>query len=53
MTRIPIDGFMRMPALANREDWFKFVDWKGDGRLDVEELAVVLAAVLPIDEAKA
>lgn len=50
VTRKPVDGFMRMPLLRDRTAWFQFADWKCDGQLDVEELAAICSAMLPIDE---
>merc|ERR1712176_920761 len=49
VTRKPVDGFVRMPDLSDFGPWFEFVDWKGDGVVDVEELAVIIAALLPVD----
>merc|ERR1712107_490257 len=49
MTRKPVDGFMRMPSLADRRDWVRFVDWNGDGRLSTGEVGAAIAATLPID----
>jgi len=39
-----------MPSTDDRQAWLKFADWNEDGNLDVSELAIVIAAMLPVDE---
>lgn len=51
VTRKPIDGFMRVPTLTDRRGWARFADWRGQGLIPVAELAAVISATLPIDEA--
>lgn len=48
VTRKPVDGFQRMPPLEERTRWVEFVDWKGDRRLNVADLALAVAAMLPV-----
>jgi len=49
VTRKPIDNFMPVPPLDDRRRWVEFVDWRRDGRLNVEELSTALAAALFAD----
>eukprot|EP00929_Paragymnodinium_shiwhaense_P102223 TRINITY_DN65418_c0_g1_i1.p1 TRINITY_DN65418_c0_g1~~TRINITY_DN65418_c0_g1_i1.p1 ORF type:complete len:763 (+),score=165.70 TRINITY_DN65418_c0_g1_i1:83-2371(+) len=50
VTRQAVDGFCPMPSLADQQSWLRFVDWRGTGCVDVEDLAAVCAAILPIEE---
>jgi len=48
-TRQPVDGFTRMPPIHDRKGWVAFLDWKGSGKLDLEELATAAAVLLPLN----
>eukprot|EP00930_Biecheleria_cincta_P079249 TRINITY_DN6700_c0_g2_i1.p1 TRINITY_DN6700_c0_g2~~TRINITY_DN6700_c0_g2_i1.p1 ORF type:complete len:619 (-),score=145.11 TRINITY_DN6700_c0_g2_i1:163-2019(-) len=48
-TRQPVDGFTRMPPIHDRKGWVAFLDWKGNGKLDLEELATAAAVLLPLN----
>merc|ERR1719265_1969772 len=50
VSRQPVDGFMLLPPTSKPRSWTKFVDWNGDGNVDVAELGTAIAAVLPIEE---
>jgi len=52
MTRQIVDGFALMPPIVDQDRWVGFVDWNGDGRLDVAEVAAAVCAMLPVDENK-
>lgn len=45
-----VDGFLLAPPLANLQDFIQFLDWNHDGWLSVSEVAIALAALLPVDE---
>lgn len=53
VTRNPVDGFTLMPALSAQEQWLNFIDWRQDGKIDIEELASAVSALLPIEESTA
>lgn len=48
-TRQPVDGFTRMPPIHDRKGWVAFLDWKGNGKLDLEELATAATVLLPLN----
>lgn len=48
-TRQSVDGFTRMPPIHDRKGWVAFLDWKGSGKLDLEELATAAAVLLPLN----
>jgi len=50
VSRRPVDGFRLLPPTSKPISWTKFVDWNGDGKVDVAELGTAIAAVLPIEE---
>lgn len=50
VSRTPVDGFLKMPSLSDQRAWVEFIDWRRNGHVDVEDLAAVMAAMLPIDE---
>lgn len=52
-TRLPVDGFQLVPPFSKSHEWTVFVDWNGDGRLAVQEVASVIAALVPVDEPRA
>eukprot|EP00927_Polykrikos_kofoidii_P054904 TRINITY_DN49249_c0_g1_i1.p1 TRINITY_DN49249_c0_g1~~TRINITY_DN49249_c0_g1_i1.p1 ORF type:complete len:418 (+),score=65.34 TRINITY_DN49249_c0_g1_i1:133-1386(+) len=43
------DGFQLMPPLSDIPCFVAFVDWDNDGMVLIAEVAVALAAVLPVD----
>jgi len=53
MSRQAVDGFALLPPIAcgrsKRVAWTKFIDWNLDGTVSVSEVAVAIAALLPID----
>lgn len=53
ITRKRVDGFLLMPSVSNTRAWVSFADWDCDGRLSVAEVAVVVSAILPVDESGA
>lgn len=53
VSRLAVDGFALLPPISKRISWTKFVDWNGDGVVDLSEVAAAIAAVLPVDEAQA
>mmetsp|Transcript_51768 Transcript_51768/g.123191 ORF Transcript_51768/g.123191 Transcript_51768/m.123191 type:complete len:355 (-) Transcript_51768:64-1128(-) len=46
----PVDGFARMPAIVQKEDFLDFVDWSGDCHTSAAEVAASIAAILPVEE---
>jgi HEAT repeat protein len=50
VSRVPVDGFLKMPFLSDQREWVQFVDWRGNGHISAEDLAGVVAAMLPIEE---
>lgn len=50
VTRKPMDGFLRVPKLAEEQEWVHFADWRGDGQIRVSELARVVTSTLPVAE---
>lgn len=49
ITRQAVDAFALMPCISEPIAWTKFVDWNGDGKIEVSEVAVAIAALLPIN----
>jgi hypothetical protein len=50
VTRKPVDGFLRVPPLADTQKWMHFADWRGDGQLHVTELVATITSTLPVSE---
>jgi len=53
LTRQKVDNFKLMPSLTESEDWVRFQDWNGSGKLDVQKVCFAVAALLPVDDAYA
>mmetsp|Transcript_72689 Transcript_72689/g.229718 ORF Transcript_72689/g.229718 Transcript_72689/m.229718 type:complete len:361 (-) Transcript_72689:42-1124(-) len=49
-TQEPVDGFLPAPPLSDLRELIRFLDWNDDGWLSISDVAIGLAALLPVDE---
>lgn len=49
----PVDGFLLAPPLSELRQLIRFLDWNDTGWLSVSDVAIGLAALLPVEEESA
>jgi hypothetical protein len=50
VTRHPFDGFLKIPLLSDANNLAEFTDWRQSGKISVDDLAIVVCALMPLDE---